>query len=82
MVLPAIKEEFIYVSDNMVSLESNLRRLNLFFGVYTVQGTPRKVYVMQNNKFIERDSHSGLDIPKSTNIVIQKIKLDNFVKLI
>ena len=78
----AIKEEFIYVSDDLVTLESNLRSLNLFFGVFTVQGTPRKVYVMQKNKFIERDGHSGLDIPKSTNIANGKIKLDNFVKLI
>jgi hypothetical protein len=77
-----IKDEYIYVSDDMVSLEANVRSEKLFFGVHTSQGTPRRIFVMQGNKFIERDSHSGLDIPKSKSISNGKIKLDDFVGLI
>jgi len=78
----SIKDEAIYVSDDLTSLKDNLKKLNLFYGIYTNQGTPRKVYVMQNNKFSERDSHSGLDIPKSLLIPNGKIKLDDFIRLI
>jgi hypothetical protein len=77
-----IKDEYIYVSDDMVSLEANVRSEKLFFGVHTSQGTPRRIFVMQGNKFVERDSHSGLDIPKSKCISNGKIKLDDFVGLI
>ena len=66
----------------MTALEANVRSENLFFGVYTSEGTPRKVFVMQGNKFIERDSHSGLDIAKSKSISNGKMKLDDFVSLI
>ncbi len=77
-----IKDEYIYVSDDMAALESNVRSEKLFFGVHTSHGTPRRVFVMQGNKFVERDSHSGLDIPKSKSISNGKIKLDDFVGLI
>ena len=77
-----IKDEYIYVSDDLVSLKSNLKKSNLFFGVVTSEGTPRKVYVLQSDKFNERDSHSGLDIPKSISIPNGKIKFDDFVNLV
>lgn len=78
----SIKEEDIYVSDDLTSLKNNLQKLNLFYGVQTNQGTPRRVYVMQNNKFSERDSHSGLDISQSLLVPNGKINLNDFVRLI
>ena len=78
----SIKDEDIYVSDDMGSLESNVRDLGLFFGIYTEQGTPRKVYVLQRNNFTERDSHSGLAISTATNVANGPLTVDSFVSLL
>ncbi len=75
-----IKNENIYISDNKTLLEQKMRENDLFFGIYTDSGTPRQVYVLQSNKFVERDSHSGLDISTSTIIKNGLLKLDTFVK--
>ena len=78
----SIKNESIYISDDMDSLESNVRDLGLFFGIYTEQGTPRKVYVLQRNNFTERDSHSGLAISTATNVANGQLTVDSFVSLL
>lgn len=78
----AIKNEDIYISDNKALLESNMRSSNLFFGVYTDNGIPRQVYVLQGGKFIERDTHSGLDISTSTIVHNGTLTVDNFISLL
>ncbi len=78
----SIKDEDIYISDNMASLESNVRNLSLFFGIYTEQGTPRKVYVLQRNKFTERDGHSGLAISTATTIPNGVSTVETLVRLL
>lgn len=77
-----IKDENIYISDDIVSLESNMREFDLFFGVHTDNGTPRQVYVLQRKKFTERDSHSGLDISSTTIIPNGLSTVDTFVRLL
>lgn len=78
----AIKNELIYVCDNKINLELNVTQQKMFFGVLAEQGTPRKVFVMQKNKFTERDSHSGLEISKSKIVPYGSYKLDDFIKLV
>lgn len=78
----SIKDEDIFVSDNLDELKENLIKLNLFYGVYTSSETPRKVYVLQKKDLIERDSHSGLDIAKSVHVSSGKINLNDFVEFV
>jgi len=75
-----IKNEIIYISDDLNSLETSMVTLNIFFGVYTDKGTPRKVYVMPTSKLTERDNHSGLEIPASTKINNGSLTVDTFIK--
>lgn len=78
----AIKNENIYISDNKTSLESHMRSSGLFFGVYTNHGTPRQAYVLQGGNFIEKDTHSGLDISTTITIANGPSTVDNFVSLL
>jgi hypothetical protein len=53
---------------------------NIFFGVFTDQGTPRQVFTLQRGNIIERDSHSGLSISTTTNIANGQLTIDNFIR--
>lgn len=78
----SIKDEDIFVSDDISTLESKMERNGLFFGIKTDNGTPRKVYTFQNGKFLERDSHSGLDLPTTITVGDGKLTIDEFVDLL
>lgn len=78
----SIKGEDIFIADDLGVLKENLCNFGLFYGVYTSGGTPRKVYVLHKNNLIERDSHSGLDIPKSVHVPVGRMNLNDFVELI
>jgi len=79
-----IKDETIYVSDNEVDLKSNMQDLELFYGVHTVNNTPRTVYTLEGTtkSFKERDSHTGLGVEIETKIPNGSLTVDAFVRKI
>jgi len=76
----SISNENIYISDNKKLLEIQMRAADLFFGVYTDNGTPRQIYVLQGNDFTERDTHSGLNVPIATTVANGQTTVDAFIR--
>ncbi len=61
-----------------------MQRLELFYGVHTVNETPRTVYTLEGTtkSFKERDSHTGLDVKIDTKIPNGSLTVDAFVRKI
>jgi len=75
----AIKNEKIRISNKLEELEVDMRASGCFFGIYTENGTPRKVYTMHKERFAERDSHSGLDYSTAVKISGHEMSVEDFI---
>ena len=71
----------VFTSDNTVSLRTNMKAEEAFFGLLTDHGTPRQVYVLKGNDIELRDSHSGLDISTATTVANGISTIDALVRL-
>ncbi|MDA7737415.1 hypothetical protein N8861_03655 [Porticoccus sp.] len=76
----SIKDEDLCVSDDIPSLENDMKNSESFFGVYTKQGVPREIYTNDRKKFTLRDGHSGLELPMSTVVPNGSMTVDTFVR--
>lgn len=77
-----IKNNVIFISNNIENLKRNIIKYGLFYGVLTENKTPRKVYTKNGNSMEERDSHSGLSISSNIKIDNGRHTIEEFVNLL
>lgn len=75
----SIKEDRISISANEDLLKADMKDEDLFFGILTNEGTPRKVFTRAKGVCSERDNHSGLDLPRNLQVEAGMMTVNEFI---
>ncbi len=78
----SIKNDDIFISDDIQNLKRDTIKNELFYGVLTEHKTPRKVYTKKGRNIEERDSHSGLSISSNIQVDNGRYTIEEFINLL